>query len=258
MTPKWLANRVISPVTDLISALGASLKRPQLDLGMRIVEWGGALHDPTRHYLLLRNAWDTNPGLLARVYTQDFLSRLRTKTRELFDPYFEDARCIEFQSLRAEFNTKMVNDLLHNEDTMSMAHSVESRVPLLDIEFVRAMAQIPDDLRFRYGMKGLFKKALQGIVPPETLTKKKWGFSVDPVEQFRKDLRTTALEFLEPRRLREQGIFNPRFVEQLTNSHPTQRLRWHYFMLWQMIGFSMWSDRFLSPAKFQTSEAKVS
>ncbi len=149
------------------------------------------------------------------------------------------------ESLQAEFATKLVNDLLHNEDTMSMAHSVESRVPLLDLEVVRLAAAIPDDLRFGYGLKGLFKKALDGVLPEGTLQKEKWGFTVDPVEQYRKDLRDLALETLTPERLRAGGIFNPEFVQRVLDARPHQRLRWHYFMLWQMIGLELWREVFL-------------
>jgi asparagine synthase (glutamine-hydrolysing) len=139
----------------------------------------------------------------------------------------------------------MVNDLLHNEDTMSMAHSVESRVPFLDLEVVRFAATIPDRLRFGYGLKGLLKKSLRGILPSQTLNKKKWGFTVDPVEQYKKDLRTLALDVLTPDRLRQGGIFNHKFVKDVLAAPPRDRLRWHYFMLWQMIGIEYWREQFL-------------
>jgi asparagine synthase (glutamine-hydrolysing) len=142
-------------------------------------------------------------------------------------------------------STKLVNDLLHNEDTMSMAHSVESRVPLLDLDLVRFAARIPDRIRFGRGLKGLLKAALRGIVPEETLSRRKWGFTVDPVEQYRKDLRPMALEWLSPDRIRRGGIFEPEFVRGILAARPHQRMRWHYFMLWQMIGFEMWRDLFL-------------
>ena len=52
----------------------------------------------------------------------------------------------------------MVCDLLHNEDTMSMAHSVESRVPLLDLELVRFAARIPDRVRFARAVRGCSRR----------------------------------------------------------------------------------------------------
>jgi asparagine synthase (glutamine-hydrolysing) len=99
-------------------------------------------------------------------------------------------------------------------------------------------------------LKGLLKQALTGLLPPETLTKRKWGFTVDPVEQIKKDLRPLALEWLAPHRLKDGGIFNPRFVQTVLAARPHQRLRWHYFMLWQMIGLEMWREEFLRPNSF--------
>lgn len=243
--PPEFSCRVLGPALDRLARLAAALDRPSLDLYVRGLEWVGSLHDGARHYLLLRNAWDFNSALLRRVYTRDFLDRLQTRCREAFDAFFPAERLVESEALRAEFATKLVNDLLLNEDTMSMAHSVESRVPLLDLELVRLAAHIPDELRFRGGLKWLLKTALKGIIPDQTLAKKKWGFTVDPVEQFKKDLRGLAAELLTPERLRDGGVFNPRFVTSLLASRPHQRLRWHYFMLWQMIGLEHWRELFL-------------
>lgn len=249
--PEGLANRLFAPGLDMGARLGAAMGRPHLDLYVRGLEWFASLHDSTRHYLLLRNAWDFNPALLKRVYTRDFLERLTARSRESFDDYFSGTRWLEFEALKAEFHTKLVADLLHNEDTMSMAHSVESRVPLLDLELLRLAASIPDQIRFSGGLKGLLKRAFQGLVPDETLKKRKWGFTVDPVEQYKKDLRGMALVYLTPERLREGGIFNPGFVAAVLDSRPHPRLRWHYFMLWQMIGLEIWRETFLERSRTQ-------
>jgi asparagine synthase (glutamine-hydrolysing) len=178
------------------------------------------------------------------VYTPDFLERLTTRTRSEFDGLFTGGASLPGQVLRGEFATKMVSDLLHNEDTMSMAHSVESRVPFLDLEVVRYVARIPDHLRFGAGMKGVLKQALRGVLPDRVLDKKKWGFTFDPVEQYDKDLGTMARDLLTPARLAESGVFNHEFVRRVLAARPTPRLRWHYFMIWQMIGVELWRDIF--------------
>jgi asparagine synthase (glutamine-hydrolysing) len=230
---------------DWVALRTAALGRPQLDLATRKLEWLASTSDRGRHYLLLRNAWDFNRELVRRVYAEEFADQLQTSTRDEYEAFFTDDRPIESQALRAEFSTKMVSDLLHNEDTMSMAHSVESRVPLLDLELVRFAAQIPDEVRFGAGMKGLLKEALRDVLPAQVLEKRKWGFTFDPVEQFTKDLGSTAREVLTPERLRASGLFNPQFVERVLDARPHQRLRWHYFVLWQMIGVELWLDTFV-------------
>ena len=238
------AARALAPALDWAARRSAGLGQPQLDLVTRKLEWLAASGDGARNYLLLRNAWDFNPALLRRVYAPDFAARLTASVRDDYSAYFEDARPLESQALRAEFATKMVCDLLHNEDTMSMAHSVESRVPLLDLDLVRFAARIPDDIRFGSGPKGLLKEALTGVLPDRVLHKRKWGFTFDPVEQYQKDLGPMVREMLSPDRLRRSGIFNPEFVRAVLKAEPRQRLRWHYFLLWQMIGVETWLETF--------------
>jgi asparagine synthase (glutamine-hydrolysing) len=239
------AARAGAPVLDWTARRGAALGRPSADLAIRKLEWLASAGDGARHYLLLRNAWDFNPALVRRIYTPEFAGRMAARTRHEFDRYFDaGAGDLRRQAMQAEFATKMVADFLHNEDTMSMAHSVESRVPLLDLELVRFAARIPDRYRFGEGMKGLLKRSLRGILPDRVLDKRKWGFTFDPVEQYDKDLGAMARELLTPARLAETGVFNPTFVQQVLAAKPHQRLRWHYFMLWQMIGVELWRETF--------------
>jgi asparagine synthase (glutamine-hydrolysing) len=195
--------------------------------------------------------------LLRRVYTPEFRARLHAATRDSFAGYFADGQPLEAQVLQAEFSTKMVADLLHNEDTMSMAHSVESRVPLLDLELVRFVARIPPELRFCGGPKGLLKAALRGELPDRVLDKKKWGFTFDPVEQYKKDLGSLAREVLTPQRLKRSGVFNPEFVRSVLAARPHQRLRWHYFVIWQMIGVELWQQVFIDQDAIDSVEHAV-
>jgi asparagine synthase (glutamine-hydrolysing) len=84
------------------------------------------------------------------------------------------------------------------------------------------------------------------VLPDRVLDKKKWGFTFDPVEQYKKDLGGLAREVLTPQRLRQSGVFNPAFVHSVLSAAPHQRLRWHYFVLWQMIGVELWQDIFIN------------
>ena len=73
------------------------------------------------------------------------------------------------------------------------------------------------------------------------------GVSQQAVEQYKKDLGTMARDVLTPDRLRTTGVFNPRFVQRVLEARPHQRMRWHYFVLWQMIGVELWHEIFVSP-----------
>ena len=91
------------------------------------------------------------------------------------------------------------------------------------------------------------------MLPDRVLDKKKWGFTFDPVEQYKKDLGPMVRELLTPERLRQTGIFNPTFVRSVLAAKPHQRLRWHYFLLWQMVGVELWQEIFTEPHQIMRS-----
>src|SRR5258706_12492216 len=108
--------------------------------------------------------------------------------------------------------TKMVDEFLATEDRVSMARSLEVRVPFLDQELVEHALSIPGDLKVpRPGTKKLvYRKALEGLLPAEVLNRPKAGFSFDPVAQFERDLQDRARRELTPARLGGLGFFEPR------------------------------------------------
>src|ERR1019366_9201773 len=84
----------------------------------------------------------------------------------------------------------------------------------------------------------------RGGLPGRGRRKPKWGFTFDPVGQYQKDLGPMVREKLWPDRLRRSGIFNPELGRAVLTVAPQHRLRWHYFMLWQMIGVETWLETF--------------
>jgi asparagine synthase (glutamine-hydrolysing) len=83
-----------------------------------------------------------------------------------------------------DLKTYLPGDILTKVDRMSMANSLEARVPLLDHPLVEFACSLPPDLRLRNGItKYLFKRTLEGRVPPEVLTRAKQGFAV-PLESW--------------------------------------------------------------------------
>jgi asparagine synthase (glutamine-hydrolysing) len=206
-----------------------------------------ALGDPERYYLILRNVWDDDAGQWANVYGATLRDRGFVFTHSPFDSYFaDDARGALERVLWAEFNTKMVEDFLANEDRTSMAHGLEVRVPFLDRDLVRFAFSIPIDLKIQGNeTKRIFRKALTGFLPAHTLEKKKWGFSFNPYYQFQKDLRGVAEKILTRERIQAQGFFNYGYLRQILDHPPHPRLRWHYFFLWNLVGFQIWYRMFI-------------
>ena len=261
---------VDSPVAPLLArgrglfdAMARGLDRlagPSAENPRRMLELIAASDDPLRYYLTLRNGWDLGSATASKLYTDAWRARLGKSTREAFAPYFDrpDLSLVE-QVQWAEFRAKMVDDFLFNEDRMSMANSLEVRVPLLDPEMVRFAFDLPLRVKFEgRKLKPVMKRALAPLLPPSVLKKKKWGFSFNPYHQFRKDLRSLCLRELDRGFIEEQGIFRYEFVRSVLESRPSPLLRWHYFMIWQILGLKFWQEIFIGGRSYQEIEERIS
>ena len=146
----------------------------------------------------------------------------------------------------------MVNDYLLVDDRMSMANSVEERVPFLDRDLVDFAFSIPIDLKIRNGTtKYLFRKAMAGKLPPSIIKKKKWGFTANPYLQFKKDLKLRVEKELTKEYINSQGIFNYEYIEQILKYPAHPKLRWHYNYLWIILGLKVWEEVFSVDMKYE-------
>jgi asparagine synthase (glutamine-hydrolysing) len=138
----------------------------------------------------------------------------------------------------------LANDILTKVDRMSMAHSIEARVPLLDHKLVEFAATIPPELKLRGNTtKYIFKKAMEGILPKDILYRPKRGFAVPLSRWFRGQLNGYVRDLLLDSTSRQRGIFNPNYVERLLRLHENGRDM--DLQLWTMITFELWCRRFL-------------
>src|SRR5947209_11565093 len=129
-------------------------------------------------------------------------------------------------------------DILTKVDRMSMAHSIEARVPLLDHKLVEFAATIPAELKLRNGRtKHLFKRALRGIVPDEILDRPKHGFAVPLARWFRGQLGSVVRDLLLSETCRRRRILNTAYIERLIRRH--EQGRQLDFQLWTLISFRL-------------------
>jgi asparagine synthase (glutamine-hydrolysing) len=135
-------------------------------------------------------------------------------------------------------------DILTKVDRMSMAWSLEARVPLLDHELVELAARIPPEMHLADGSgKRLFKRAVSDRVPQAILDRPKRGFAVPLDRWFRGSLGPFVRDLLDSDRTRSRGVFDPVRVRQLIERQAAGReLDLH---LWTMISFELWCRRFL-------------
>jgi asparagine synthase (glutamine-hydrolysing) len=132
--------------------------------------------------------------------------------------------------------------LLHVEDRMSMASSLESRVPLLDRRIVDLVTSMPPKMKFKGGeMKYILKRAISDIVPPSILGRKdKMGFPVPLHLWARGSTREFFTDILSSRSFRERGIFDPVEVDGLLSTEAAFGRR-----LWGILNLELWHRQFI-------------
>ncbi len=146
------------------------------------------------------------------------------------------------QLLSADLKTYL-HELLMKQDQMSMAASIESRVPFLDHKLVEFAARLPVNMKLRgLTTKFILRRAMRDQLPKEILTRRKMGFPVPVGAWLRGRFSHVVDEYvLNPRSL-ERGIFNPGFVREVVVRHRAGEN--HTERLWALINFEIWQRRF--------------
>ncbi len=149
------------------------------------------------------------------------------------------------QMMRFDGETYLPEDVLVKVDRMSMAHSIESRVPLLDNRVIAYASALPDHLKIRNGRrKHVLKEVAAGLLPRDLLDRPKQGFGVPLGVWFRGDLRELFADTLLSRSSLERGYFQAPFVRRIVDEHLAGR-RDHTLRLWQLVIFERWHREYL-------------
>ncbi len=253
IVPRRLEESVFAPLSRLAYTLQVNLTSSRWDEIRRGMQMVLSTGDIARFYLILRNAWDFDKQEYRRIYSPEFLNHALKPVITEFRDFFHSIPYTPLDSVyQAEFHTKMVNDYLLTEDRMSMAHSLEERVPFLDPDLVKLGFSIPASVKMkRNKTKYLLRKAMKSYLPPAILEKKKWGFSFNPYLQFQKDLKETAEKILTKKRIMSDGIFNYDFIRSILDAKPHPRMRWHYNYIWLLTGFYIWKKMYIETSDFK-------
>jgi asparagine synthase (glutamine-hydrolysing) len=136
----------------------------------------------------------------------------------------------------------LVDDLLVKTDRMTMAHSLEARVPFLDREVAALALALPASLKVRgWAKKRLLRRAVEPLLPREIVRGRKKGFSIPAAAWLRGPLLPFAREVLSAERLRAQGVFAPAAVARVLAAHADGREDLSR-QLWGLMAFSLWLD----------------
>lgn len=229
-----------------VQAASGALRFDELRRGMQMLLASG---NRTRYYLILRNVWDGDAPFYRSIYSPETARRMAGMGVERhFQRYFPNGpETLLNQAMACELQEKIVADQIWLEDRNTMAHSLESRAPFLDKDLVEHCVNMPDRYKIKGSLrKSVFIQAMRGIVPDFAFSRPKRGFAFNPYLQFKRDLRDVARKVLTRKRIEEQGLFNYEYLRRIMDYPPQRSMQWHYWYLWNMVGFQVWHDLFIT------------
>ena len=154
-----------------------------------------------------------------------------------------DAKSLLDRLLYTDIKTYL-HELLMKQDQMSMATSVESRVPFLDHKLVEFTCSLPERLKLRGGTtKYILRESMKGVLPEAILSRSKMGFPVPIAAWFRGAYRSIIDEYVLSDRAMSRGLFNRDFVRELVNRHQSGAEN-HDERLWALVNFEIWQRQF--------------
>jgi asparagine synthase (glutamine-hydrolysing) len=263
----------------------------------RVTLWNSRLgepywtHAPAGLQKAVRRAVKRFPGTLRRVLTRSFIgvdSGLRDLYLENFAviPHSRQRDLLRKPELISEGHRRALDrigahagtlldrlgrfdldtylhELLMKQDQMSMAASIESRVPFLDDQLVAHVAALPSSYKVRgWQTKAILRAAVRDLLPPAILSRRKMGFPVPIDRWFRDEFSPLVDEFVLGPRSAERQFFEPAALRQLAAEHAAGASHGH--RLWLLINLEIWQRIFfdgesprgvMSPARLKPAKA---
>lgn len=240
--PKAIGAGLLPRLVDMIPA---SDSKVSLDFKLKRFTQGGSLPPLPAHF-----AWKAFFGeeMKQRLYASGNPSGNGHRPRasvDLMQSYFDGYPGDDMLNrlLYVDMKVQLADDMLAKVDRMSMAHSLEVRVPLLDRRLVELMMPLPSSLKIRgLTLKYLMKRVASRVLPPEIVRRRKEGFHVPIPRWIKTDLRDMIADTLSPAAIEAQGLFDAQVVGAMLEAHWSGR-RDHSRNIWNLLMFALWYER---------------
>ncbi len=243
LVPRFLRNSVLAPI---VNRLPVSHSKLSLEFKMKRF-LGGQDLPPAEAHLWWRIVLNEQQKL--QLYDPALLDRFQPKMSVRF---FQDVFCESSarddlnRLLHIDSSIFLPDDLMIKNDRMSMAHSLEARVPFTDNELTAFMESVPPRLKLKgLKKKNIMRRALKGTLPAEILNKKKVGLEMPYSKWLRSELKDILLDYCSPSRLAASGHFRPAGVQALIDQHLAGTSD-HGRALWGLLNFMMWFDLYIA------------
>lgn len=235
--PQWLRQTALPRVFEHIPP--QPTKKGLINKAKRFVE-GGALPPTWQHVRWMMFMHEVDK---AQLYRPDILAaRNGDSAGALIEHYFRQAAVTDpiTQQQFVDVKTYLVDDILTKVDRMSMAASLETRVPLLDHRIVEFALNLPPHMKLNRGeTKAILRQMMKSRLPAAVLNKPKEGFSIPLKHWLRQELRPLMMDLLSPQTITRRGYFEPRQVAKWLEEHQSRQAN-HSHRLWALMVFELW------------------
>jgi asparagine synthase (glutamine-hydrolysing) len=242
LIPTWIRNGVIAP---LLQRFPDARDKPGLERVRRLKKFvsGMSLSFPER-FCRWREIFPVHQRqeLLKNPPLEDLFLSLTSQASEMGERPYE----LDPVNLMLYLDVKglLPGDMLTKVDRMSMANSLEVRVPFLDYTFVEYVFTLPGNAKLRPG-KGKFVlvEAFKDLLPPAIHSRPKAGFEMPIGAWLRKELRFLLDDYLREEVVSKTGLLHFKPIERLIDDHMSGR-RDTSWQLWNLIAFQYWYERY--------------
>jgi asparagine synthase (glutamine-hydrolysing) len=181
-----------------------------------------------------------------KLYHPEVYGQVSNQNEEIILKYLDGHGSDRLQQqLFCDARFYLAENILPKVDLMSMATSLETRVPYLDNEVVSLVSRMPSQLKWRgLERKYVLKKAYRNELPPAILERKKEGFSIPLKNWLQVEWNPLMHDLLSENVLKQDGLFNPSTVNQWIHEHENNQAN-HSHILWSLMVFQLWKKRWL-------------
>jgi asparagine synthase (glutamine-hydrolysing) len=249
--PRWIRRGIIAPI---VQQLPVSHRKLSFDFKAKRFTHGAELDAARAHF-----AWrevlseDAKEALLIPHAEYEDYSPSNT----LF--YESWTNCGSEDPMHAMLHTDrsfhLPDDLMVKNDRMTMAHSIEARVPFCDRELVAFLATVPTE-HMMHGMKPkvLLRDAMTNLLPPSITHRKKMGLEMPYSAWMRGPLAQLTTDILSPARVEATGLFRSEAVQSLLRAHRSMDVD-NGRALWGIVNCILWHELFIQTEDFRTTTA---
>lgn len=147
--------------------------------------------------------------------------------------------------MAVDYQTYMLDDILQKVDRATMSQSLEGREPMLDHRIVEFAAQLPDEYKYKDGVKKrILRDIVHDYIPTELLDRPKMGFAIPIAKWLSNELRDHVESYLNQEKINEQGLFNWEYIATIKDAFFNGRKEYDT-KIWYILMFQMWYERWM-------------